>query len=148
MTVEITSSQTKDTPRETWTAMLRGWRLRCPSCGTGKLYRAYLKVADSCPSCREQLHHHRADDAPAYFTMFIVGHIVVAGVLAVEDIYAPSYWVHLAIWFPMLLILSLWLLPRIKGTIVALQWAARMHGFGDETDDDHDAGSIEATRPR
>ncbi len=67
---------------------------------------------------------------------FIVGHVVIAGVLVLEKAYAPPSWVHLALWLPLTVILSLWLLPRVKGALVGLQWALRMHGFGGETDDE------------
>lgn len=117
-------------PRLTGQAMLRGARHTCPACGKGALYKSYLKVADQCPSCGEELHHHRADDAPPYFTILIVGHIVGAGVLMLEQAYAPETWVHYMIWLPLLLILSLTMLPRVKGALVGLQWALRMHGFG------------------
>jgi uncharacterized protein (DUF983 family) len=110
--------------------MMRGARLVCPACGKGPLFRQYLKVADRCPACGEELHHHRADDAPPYFTIMIVGHIIIGGVLMLEQAYAPDTWVHLVIWCPLLLVLSLWLLPRVKGALVGLQWALRMHGFG------------------
>lgn len=119
-------------PRDVTLSVKRGLRQTCPACGQGKLYRAYLKVADACPACSEELHHQRADDAPPYFTMLIVGHIVVAGVLVVEEAFAPPTWVHAAVWGPVLLGLSLWMLPRIKGALVGAQWALRMHGFGGE----------------
>jgi uncharacterized protein (DUF983 family) len=121
-------------PRNTAEAMLRGARSRCPSCGEGALYHRYLKVADTCPSCGEALHHHRADDAPAYFTISIVGHIVIAGVLILERLYAPETWVHMVLWLPLTLLLSLVLLPVVKGALVGLQWANRMHGFGGTED--------------
>jgi uncharacterized protein (DUF983 family) len=111
-------------------AVLRGLSCRCPACGTGPIYNGYLKVAESCAACGEELHHQRADDAPPYFTMFIVAHIVVGGILMLEQSYAPETWIHLVIWLPMTLILSLWLLPRVKGGLIGLQWALRMHGFG------------------
>lgn len=136
MTIEITSSkpQTGNT-RSVWQALSRGLAQSCPACGEGKIYSSYLKVNDHCPGCNEALHHQRADDAPPYFTMFIVGHIVVGLVLMVEDLYAPSLWVHALLWTPMVLGLSLWLLPRIKGALIGLQWANRMHGFGGEDDE-------------
>jgi uncharacterized protein (DUF983 family) len=81
------------------------------------------------------LHHQRADDAPPYFTMVIVAHVVVAGVLMLEKTYAPPSWVHMAIWLPLVVILSLFLLPRVKGALIGLQWALRMHGFGGTTDE-------------
>jgi uncharacterized protein (DUF983 family) len=115
--------------RDIWNALLRGWRGRCPNCGQGHLFRAFLKVADACPACHEDLHHHRADDAPAYFVILIVGHLVVPLALAVEAAYALPYWLHALLWLPLTLGLALFLLPRIKGAIVGFQWAHRMHGF-------------------
>ncbi|MCL4765890.1 MAG: DUF983 domain-containing protein [Hyphomicrobiaceae bacterium] len=119
-------------------ALLRGARLRCPACGSGRLFRAFLKVAEACPVCSEPLHHHRADDAPPYFTIFIVGHVVIAGVLMLERAAAPPEWLHLAIWLPLTVVLSLALLPSIKGCLVGLQWANEMHGFGSHGEPDDD----------
>ena len=98
------------------------------------MMQGYLTVRDACPACGEALHHQRADDAPAYFTMFVVGHLVVGGVLSLEKAFAPPTWVQLSVWLPMTLVLSLALLPVIKGALVALQWALRMHGFGSGRD--------------
>jgi uncharacterized protein (DUF983 family) len=119
----------KNWPHDLPQAMMRGFRCRCPACGEGKLFRAFLKVNDNCPACGEELHHHRADDFPAYLVIVIVGHIVVPLVLAVETNFAPSYWIHLATWLPLTLGLSLGLLQPVKGTVVALQWYLGMHGF-------------------
>jgi uncharacterized protein (DUF983 family) len=124
MTVEYISGQ-----RDGWQAFFRGMRGRCPACGQGRMFRALLKVNDHCPSCGETLHHHRADDAPAYFNIVIVGHIVVPLVLIVETTFAPPYWVHAALWLPLTLVLAFALMHPIKGAIVAWQWATRMHGF-------------------
>ena len=112
-------------------AIWRGVRRSCPKCGEGHLFGRYLKVAMRCSVCGEDLSHHRADDAPPYITMMIVGHLLILGVAIVEDALAPPTWVHLAIWLPLATLMSLWLLPRVKGAIVGLQWANRMHGFGD-----------------
>jgi uncharacterized protein (DUF983 family) len=115
--------------RPVFASMLRGAALKCPACGVGAMFGRYLKVADRCPHCGEELHHHRADDAPAYFTIVIVGHIVVSLVLAVEMAYRPPLWLHAALWLPLTVILTIVFLPPIKGALVALQWALRMHGF-------------------
>ncbi|MGI9415779.1 MAG: DUF983 domain-containing protein [Hyphomicrobiales bacterium] len=109
--------------------MLSGASGRCPSCRQGRLFRQYLKVADQCPRCGEELHHHRADDAPPYFTIFIVGHILVPLVLWTEKAWRPELYIHFALWIPMALVLTLVLLPMVKGAIVGLQWALYMHGF-------------------
>ena len=109
--------------------LMRGMMGRCPACGEGKLFRAFVKVADRCNACGEDLHHHRADDFPAYLTIFLVGHLVVPIAMYVEIVYQPSYWLHAALWAPMVILLSIGLLQPIKGMIVALQWHMGMHGF-------------------
>ncbi|HSB59359.1 MAG TPA: DUF983 domain-containing protein [Methyloceanibacter sp.] len=119
----------RESDRLVFQSMLRGAKLKCPACGVGALYRRFLKVSDACPNCGEELHHHRADDAPPYFTVVIVGHIVVGLVLFVEMTYRPPLWVHAALWAPLTIILALVLLPPIKGALIGLQWALRMHGF-------------------
>src|SRR5208282_4250961 len=87
--------------RKLWTALRRGFLGRCPACGRGRLFRAFLKVADHCPACGEALHHHQADDAPAYFVILIVGHLIVPLVLIVEIAWSPPYWLHAALWLPL-----------------------------------------------
>lgn len=116
-------------PRSAGLAIARGARKRCPACGEGALFKGYVKVPPTCPSCGEELHHQRADDAPAYFTIFIVGHIAVGGVLWAERAYAPESWVQAVVWITVAIVLSLWMLPHIKGMLIGLQWALRMHGF-------------------
>lgn len=117
-------------PRDVWRSLKRGLLGRCPHCGKGKIFRAYLKVNDRCPACGEELFHHRADDAPPYFTILIVGHVVGGLMLTVEEI-APDVpiWLHMLVWPSLTLVMSLVLLPMIKGALVAYQWALRMHGF-------------------
>ena len=114
-------------PRRFKRAMGRGFSQRCPNCGKGQLFGAYLKVQDHCPVCGEPLHHHRADDAPAYFTILIVGHIVVPLVLLLER-YGdqPPLWFHALLWLPLSVVLALYLLPHIKGMVIALLWAHRI----------------------
>lgn len=111
------------------TAMARGFCGHCPSCGKGKMFRKFLKVADHCPNCHEALHHHRADDMPAYILILVLGHILVPLIVTVELLYQPAYWIYAAIWLPVTLVLAVGLLQPIKGTIVALQWRMGMHGF-------------------
>jgi uncharacterized protein (DUF983 family) len=107
---------------------------RCPACGQGKLFRSYLSVATACDHCGQDFTGHRADDAPPYFTIFVVGHIIVGGALALEQKFHPETWVHLALWLPLTVLLSLLLLPPIKGALIGLQWANRMHGFSPDPD--------------
>jgi uncharacterized protein (DUF983 family) len=122
--------------RDGFKAMSRGFRGLCPNCGKGHLFRAFLKVVDECPVCHEPYHHQRADDAPAYFVILIVGHIVVPLALLVEIEYSPPYWVHLSLWLPLTLGLAIGLLQPVKGAIVAWQWANYMHGFDPDAESD------------
>jgi uncharacterized protein (DUF983 family) len=132
--------------RPVFSSLLRGAAHKCPACGQGAMFRRYLKVADTCPNCGEVLHHHRADDAPPYFTIVIVGHIVVGLVLAVEMAYRPPLWVHAALWLPLTVILTLVVLPSVKGALIALQWALLMHGFDPDAKEEMGTG-FEATLP-
>jgi uncharacterized protein (DUF983 family) len=124
-----TSDIAPSAKRDVWTAMKRGWRGRCPRCGEGKLFRAFLKVDNNCSVCGLDYTHHRADDLPAYLVIIIVGHIVVPLALLIETNYAPAVALQLAVYLPVTLIASLVLLQPVKGTVVGVQWALRMHGF-------------------
>ena len=128
MTVQITPDATAD-KRELLPALINGARCRCPKCGEGKLFRAYLKVNDRCPACGEEFFHHKADDLPPYISIVIVGHIIVGLMLHLEMEYAIAPIWYVVTMVPAALILPLVTLPSIKGFVVALQWANRMHGF-------------------
>jgi uncharacterized protein (DUF983 family) len=115
--------------RDVWQAIKRGFRGRCPRCGEGKLFRAFLKTADSCSVCGQDFTPHRADDLPAYLVIVIVGHIVVPLALMIETNYSPPVALQLAIYLPLTFVASLALLQPVKGAVVGMQWALRMHGF-------------------
>jgi uncharacterized protein (DUF983 family) len=115
-------------------ALLRGWRRRCPACGEGRMMSGYLAVAPACPACGEDLTPQRADDGPAYATILIVGHLAAPLMLWVYTAYRPSPAVFATTFALGAVVLSLWLLPRLKGAFVALQWAKRMGGFGADRD--------------
>jgi uncharacterized protein (DUF983 family) len=110
-------------------ALRRGITMRCPNCGTGRLFGRFLKVVDHCSVCGEEFCHHRADDFPAYIVIFVVGHASVPAALAVEINYAPPLWLEFLILLPLVITGALALLQPTKGTIVALQWQLGMHGF-------------------
>ena len=123
--------------RDVWQALKRGFRGRCPRCGEGKLFRAFLKVGNACSVCGLDFTPHRADDLPAYLVIVIVGHIVVPLALMIETNYSPPIALQLAIYLPLTFIASLALLQPVKGAVVGVQWALRMHGF-DETNPEPD----------
>lgn len=140
MPMEIRTHGPDPEKRDAGTGFWNGLKCRCPKCGTGALFAGYLKVAPQCDTCGEDLSGHRADDAPPYFTILISGHFLVPIVMWVEVAYWPPIWMHFAISAPFLIITSLLLLRPVKGAIVGMQWAFRMHGFGEEEDDQGNDG--------
>jgi uncharacterized protein (DUF983 family) len=132
-------------PRPLIRSMKRGMLCRCPNCGKGKLFRAFLKPVHSCAECGEEIFHHRADDLPAYLVIFVVGHVLMAGYMASDLLFSLSPWVHLAIWSPLAVLAALVTIQPIKGAVIGLQWANRMHGFGGHEDE---ADTIELPRRR
>ncbi len=134
MAVDI---QTLREPRALWRAIGNGAMCRCPHCGKGKLFRAYLKVADTCENCGEELRFHKADDFPPYIAIFIVGHLLVGWMLHSEMSGPVDPMFYLMTMVPMAIFLPLLMLPSIKGAVVGLQWANYMHGFDPERRDAH-----------
>lgn len=102
------------------TALARGFSGRCPACGKTHLFRGYLTVVPVCSNCSAPLGLARADDAPPYFTILAVGHIIVPGMIILEKTEAPPLWLHAVIWLPLTVILALTLLRPIKGATVGL----------------------------
>ena len=104
-------------------SMLRGLKGRCPHCGQGKLFRSYLKVQDACPTCAHNLSKYPADDGPAYFTILMVGHMVVAPLLLFPVIWQASPLIVLPATLIPLALVSLLLLPLNKGWLIGLLYA-------------------------
>lgn len=125
------SQRSPEPPKRAGETMWHGFRGLCPACGHGRMFRKYLKVADACPNCGEELHHQRADDFPAYLDIVIVGHVLVPILLAVETELAPPVWLSMTVWPLIALVMTLALLQPIKGAVVAMQWFLGMHGFED-----------------
>jgi uncharacterized protein (DUF983 family) len=111
-------------------ALARGAMFRCPACGEGKLFNGYLRLADECSACHAPLGRIRADDAPPYFTILIVGHVLVPGVFLVEKLWRPEMWVHMAIWLPLFAIVCMAMLRPVKGMVVA--WMMRLGLTGED----------------
>ncbi len=129
MTADNVAALNALAPRPLAQAMFRGFLCRCPRCGKGSLFGRYLKPVAQCAVCHEDYTAQRADDAPPYFTMVIVGHILVPLMLAVQLTTNFSILTYMVMWIPLTGIATVAVLQPVKGAIVALQWALRMHGF-------------------
>lgn len=116
--------------RATGPALWRGVRGRCPNCGEGRILHSYLKINADCPACGQDFTAARADDGPAYLTILLVGHLM-APILHLYFVrLRPDPWEIVAVFGIGCTVLSLALLPRIKGGMVGLQWAKGMGDFG------------------
>ncbi|MGR3565331.1 MAG: DUF983 domain-containing protein [Heliomarina sp.] len=127
---ELPQTDEKADGRPLKPALWRGWRRKCPNCGSGPLLKGYLKVNDSCQVCGEEFFHHRADDGPAYLTILIVGHLMAPGLHFAFVTWRPEPMTLFTIFAVGCVGLSLYLLPRLKGAIVGYQWARQLYGFG------------------
>ncbi len=126
--------QSTEPKRAVWRSMHRGVRGKCPSCGAGTVFDRGLLVVNQCGHCGEELHHHRADDLPAYLNIFIIGHVVVAMAILLMDADIVGMWSVVAISCATAIVLSIALMRPLKGMVVGIQWALRMHGFGGDDD--------------
>ncbi len=113
-------------------ALWRGLCGRCPACGQTKLFQGFLTVTPVCANCNAPLGLARADDAPPYFTIVIVGHVVITGLVWLERSESPPMWVQAAIWIPATIILAVGLLRPVKGATVGLMLRLGMLKQGDE----------------
>jgi uncharacterized protein (DUF983 family) len=102
------------------TAILRGAGRHCPSCGQTRLFSGYLKVVQSCAVCGAPLGLYPSDDAPPYITILLVLHIIVPALLVLEQTTNMALWIYGAIFLPLTAILTMVLLPMVKGGIVGL----------------------------
>ncbi|MEM9616792.1 MAG: DUF983 domain-containing protein [Pseudomonadota bacterium] len=131
MTTETEKFGDFDDSRSWLRAVGRGLRKKCPQCGRGAIFSGYTTTARQCAECGLDLSGHQADDAPPYLTILVVGHVLIPVALAVKQLFDPVLWLQFAIWLPLIILATFWLLPITKGAMVGLQWANRMHGFGD-----------------
>ncbi|KQV31765.1 hypothetical protein ASC97_18960 [Rhizobium sp. Root1203] len=126
----------EEVKRPLWQSIKRGLLCRCPACGSGRLFRSFLKPVDNCAACGEAMHHHRSDDLPPYLTIVVIGHVIIAGYMMTDMVWPMPLWLTFTIWTPITLLATLMVIQPIKGGVIALQWAMKMHGFGGHNGDD------------
>jgi uncharacterized protein (DUF983 family) len=100
--------------------MLRGFINRCPCCDQAPLFRTWLRQVKACPHCHAPLGAVRADDAPPYFVIVVVGHLIIAAQLLLDNVMGLSLLAEAALFLPLTLALSLGLLRPVKGATIGL----------------------------
>ena len=120
-------------------AIAAGLSCACPRCGQGRLFAGYLKLQPRCERCGLDYGFADSGDGPAVFIMFLAGAIVVGAALVTEILFQPPYWVHAALWLPLILLLTLGPLRPMKGLMIALQYhhKAAESRFGQEQGQEH-----------
>jgi uncharacterized protein (DUF983 family) len=105
-----------------WPSVMRGLRGRCPHCGEGRLFAGFLSLRPKCESCGLDYRFADSGDGPAVFVILGAGFVVVFAALIVEVLYRPPFWLHAALWVPLILLTTLAPLRVIKGLLIALQY--------------------------
>ena len=113
-------------PRPVALGIKRGLKHRCPNCGEGELFARYLKVQPECEACGHDLSQYRADDGPAYLTILLVGHLLVAPAFFFPIVWETNPWISVPLALAVLTTVVLLALPRIKGGFIGLLWANRV----------------------
>jgi uncharacterized protein (DUF983 family) len=116
------------------TSVFRGLAGHCPACGRGQLFWKYLKVCSRCEACDEDMARYPADDGPAYLTILLIGHLVVAPMLFFPIVWQAKTIYSVPIILGTVAVVTLMALPRIKGGWIGLMYAlgvrdteARLH---------------------
>jgi uncharacterized protein (DUF983 family) len=109
-------------------SLMRGLRRLCPRCGQGRMFSGYLSVRHDCAICGMEFEPLRSDDAPPYFTLFIVGHVMISLYVAAWRLVDAPLWAQAVFWCGTTLVLSLVLLPFIKGGVMAVIFATKAKG--------------------
>lgn len=126
-------------------AMARGAAGRCPACGESRLFAGFLRIAPACSHCHAPLGEVPADDAPPYFTIFIVAHVVIGLMVLVEQLRAPPLWLYAVTFLPFTLVLTLALMRPVKGATVGLM--LRLGLLRDDAGAAVPGGGLLAARP-
>lgn len=113
---------TEQPPASLTQTVLRGLACKCPRCGEGKLYAGFLTLQPECESCGLNYAFIDTGDGPAIFIIMIAGAVVVGSALTVEIKYQPPFWIHAALWLPLVLATTLLPLRAMKALLIALQF--------------------------
>ena len=103
------------------TLLKRGFSKKCPLCGKSPIFVKYIKIHKKCANCGINLSNYKSDDAPAYITIFLVGHFLIPIILLTEKHLSPSISLQMIAWPIVTIISTLWLLPRVKGVFISIQ---------------------------
>ncbi len=111
-----------------WPILRAALSKRCPKCGQAPLFRTYLKQVDTCANCGEAFGHIRADDAPAWLTIIVMGHVLAFTLMFIAPSTNWPMWVNILVWQSFAIGMVFWLLPRAKAIFIAIIWRTGANG--------------------
>lgn len=107
-----------------------GWKGLCPRCGTGHMFKSWLKIVDKCESCGLDYRFAAPDDGPAFFSLCFVAFPLLFFVVWLQVAFDPPVWVHAVTSLPLMAIGCTIVLRPIKGWLVASQYVNRAQEAG------------------
>ncbi|MBC9034277.1 DUF983 domain-containing protein [Sphingomonas sp. JC676] len=94
----------------------------CPRCGTRTLFAGYIRFADKCANCGLDFTQFNVGDGPVVFLTLGIGALVTMMALWVEFTFQPGLLIHILLWVPITLGLTVVMLRFSKGLLLALEY--------------------------
>lgn len=116
-----------DTPASPLRAALAGC---CPRCGRGRLFAGVLKLAPACPNCGLDYGKLDVGDGAVVPALMAIGFVIVGAAIWVEFTFNPPFWVHVLLWPPATLALTVGMTRALKGFFAAEQFRTRRSELG------------------
>ena len=101
----------------------------CPRCRRGKLFAGLLTLSNQCSDCGLSFAGQEKGDGPAFFGILIIGTLAAIGAAIVEIKFAPSFWLHAALWIPFIIVGSLACLRYGKAMLIHAQYRVKPWEF-------------------
>jgi uncharacterized protein (DUF983 family) len=92
----------------------------CPRCASISIFKYYIKLLVICPRCGYEINTQIIGDGAAWFAMLLTSIIVSIGALILEVNFQPKLWVHVIIWFPVIVALSVIILRPCKALLLCI----------------------------
>ena len=99
----------------------------CPQCKQASVFNGLLSVHDNCPECQLDLTKNETADGPTFIVITFLGFVITGLAVWVEFSYKPDYWIHAAIWIPVILISSPILLRLTKSFMITTHYEIMKH---------------------
>jgi len=94
----------------------------CPQCGSKSLFATLGQFADRCPNCKLDFSAFNVGDGPAALLTMFIGALIIVLALLVDSAFRPPFWVHVVIWIPVTVALTIMTLRIAKAALLAAEY--------------------------